>query len=194
VYGNVKELFPEDAPEPLRKGGTLTTYVDANLFHDQITGRSVTEILHLINKTPFDWYSKCQATIETATYGSEFTAARIAVNQIQDICTTLGYLGVPINRKTCLFGDNQAVVKSSTVPHSTLTKRHNALAFLQVRKAMASGMISFIHIGGKANPADALSKHWGFASVWPVLKPLLYWKGTTQECTDGSEISPHIHD
>jgi hypothetical protein len=44
-------------------------YVDANLFHGLITGRSVTGILHLVNKTPIDWYvySKKQATVETAT-------------------------------------------------------------------------------------------------------------------------------
>jgi hypothetical protein len=72
VYGNVKELIPEDAPEPLGKGVTLTTYVDANLFHDQITGRSVTGILHLINKTPFDWYSKRQATWGSQRSEKEF--------------------------------------------------------------------------------------------------------------------------
>jgi hypothetical protein len=84
----------------------------------------------------------------------------------------------------------QAVVKGSTGSHYTLTKRHNTLAFQRVREAIASGMFSFIHIGGKTNPADALSKYWGFASVWPVLKPLLYWKGNTQECPDGIEIFP----
>jgi hypothetical protein len=188
VYGNVKELVPEDIPKPLGKSVTLTSYVDANLFHDQITGRSVTGILHLINKTPFDWYSKRQATVETATFGSEFTAARVAVDQIQDIRTTLRYLGVPVNSKSYLFGDNEAVVKNSTVPHSTLSKRHNALSYHRVREAIAAGFIKFVHINGVINPADALSKHWAFASIWPVLKSLLYWKGDTNQCPD--EITP----
>ena len=65
-------------------GVTLTTYVDANLYIDMITGRSVTGILHLINGTPFEWYSKKQSTVETATYGSEFVAAHIAIDQIID--------------------------------------------------------------------------------------------------------------
>ena len=71
MYGNVKEIIPDDIPEPLGHGATLTTYVDANLYHDMITGHSVTGILHLINGTPFEWYSKKQSTVETATYGSE---------------------------------------------------------------------------------------------------------------------------
>jgi hypothetical protein len=79
VYGNTKEVLPKDAPEPLGKHITLSYYVDANLMHDVTTGKSVTGILHLINKTPLDWYSKKQAMVETATYGSEFVAARICV-------------------------------------------------------------------------------------------------------------------
>ena len=36
VYGDVQELHPHDAPEPQGKSVTLTTYVDANLFHDHL--------------------------------------------------------------------------------------------------------------------------------------------------------------
>jgi hypothetical protein len=57
-YGNVKELLPKDAPEPLGKYVTLSHYVDADLMHDITSGKSVVGILHLANKTPIDWYSK----------------------------------------------------------------------------------------------------------------------------------------
>ena len=81
VYGRIKEVIPADLPMPLGKLVTLTHYVDTNLYHDLVTGRSVTGILHLVNKTPIDWYSKKQATVEMATYGSEFIAARVCVDQ-----------------------------------------------------------------------------------------------------------------
>ena len=89
IYGDVKELLFENAPKPLGKPVQLTHYVDANLFHDATTGCSVTACLHFINATPIDFYSKKQATVETATYGSEFVAARTCVEQIIDIRTTL---------------------------------------------------------------------------------------------------------
>ena len=54
VYGDVKEEVPKDCPKPLGKHVVTTHYVDANLFHDILTGRSVTGILHLVNKTPID--------------------------------------------------------------------------------------------------------------------------------------------
>ena len=82
--------------------------------------------------TPVDWYSKQQNTVETATYGSKFVAAWIATNQIIDLRMTLRYLGVPVVEKSYLFGDNQSVVTSSTVPHSSLNKQHNALLYHRV--------------------------------------------------------------
>jgi hypothetical protein len=76
IYGAIEEILPDDVPEPLGNWVTLTHYVDANLMHDMVTGRSMTGILHLLNKTPVDWFSKKQSTVEVAPYGSEFLAAR----------------------------------------------------------------------------------------------------------------------
>ncbi|KAG7345437.1 hypothetical protein IV203_032968 [Nitzschia inconspicua] len=108
VYGFMSELLPKDAPEPLGKWVTLTHFVDANLMHDLVTGRSLTGILHLLNKTPIDWYSKKQATVETATYGSEMVAMRTCVEQVVDLRNTLRYLSVPIRDKSYIFGDNES--------------------------------------------------------------------------------------
>jgi hypothetical protein len=173
VYGEVEVLTPKDAPKPLGKRVTTVTYVDANLYHDMVTGRSVTGILHLLNKFPVDWFSRKQATVETATYGSEFVAARTATDQIMDLRLTLQYLGVPLYKRSYMFGDNEAVVDSSSFPHSKLHKRHQALSFHRVREAVASGMLRFIHIDGPSNPADILSKHWGYQQVKNLLKYLL---------------------
>ena len=63
--------------------------MDANLHHDLATGKAVTAALYFLNQTPIDAYTKRQSTVETATYGSEFVAARAAVDQIIDIRTTL---------------------------------------------------------------------------------------------------------
>ena len=108
-----------------------------------LTGRSVTGILHLINGTPFDWYTKKQSTVETATYGSEFTATRIAIDQVIECRTMLRYLGVPMIGKTYMFGDNKSVVDSSSYHQSKLHKRHTALSFHRVREAIAAKIVLF---------------------------------------------------
>jgi hypothetical protein len=132
-----------DAPEPLDNYVTLTHYVDANLMHDVATGRSVTGILHLVNKTPIEWYSKKQATVETATYGSVFFAARICVEQIIDLRNALRYLGVPMREKSYMFGDKKSVVDSSMQLDAKLHKRHTMLTLHHVREAIAAGILSF---------------------------------------------------
>ena len=190
VYGELTEVLPTDTPPQLGSYVTMTHYVDANLMHDVVTGRSVTGILHLANKTPIDWYSKKQSTVETATYGSEFVAARTCVDQVIDLRNTLRYLGVPVREKSYMFGDNKSVVDSSTQVHAKLHKRHNILSFHRVREAVASGMLVFYFIPGTINPADILSKHWGYAQVWEQLRTVLFWKGDTGDIKDTSHCHP----
>lgn len=176
VYGDTKEEIPHDAPKPLGKFVTTVHYVDANLMHCTLTGKSVTGILHFLNGTPIEWYSKKQATVETATFGSEYTAARTCVEQIIDLRLTLRYLGVPIREKSYVFGDNKTVVDTASTPHGKLNKRHTALSYHRVREAVASGMVGFYHIPGEFNAADIVSKHWAYQAVWhSTLRPLLFW-------------------
>jgi hypothetical protein len=146
-----------------------------------VNGQSVTGILHIFNKTVIDWYYKKQATVEMATYGSELVAARTAVEQIIDLRIQLRYLGVPIKGNTVMFGDNKSVVNSSSIPHTRLHKRHTALSFHHVRKAVAAGVIKFHHVRSATNPANVLSKQWGHKQAWPLLQPLLFWEGDTME-------------
>ena len=58
-----RELFMEEqkkkfhmiSPEQKGKHVTTTTYADANLHHDQVTGKAVTACLHIVNATPSHW-------------------------------------------------------------------------------------------------------------------------------------------
>ena len=158
-------LLPYDAPTPLGKPIVLTYYVDVNLFHDVVIGRSVTRILHFINQTPIDWFSKKQATAETATYGSGFLAACTCVEQIIDLRITLRYLGVPIIGPSYMFGDNDSVVSSAVRIHAKLHKRHTALSFHRVRESIAVDVCRFHLLPGKHNPADIVSKYWSYNFV-----------------------------
>ena len=154
VYGNVQDIIPNNCPKPLGKSVTTTTTLDANLLHCLATGASLTACLHFCNHTPTDWYSKKRATVEAATYGSEFVAAKTVTEQIMDMRYTLRYLGVPIMSKSYMFGDNRSVVTSATLSHSTLSKRHNILAFHRVREAIAAKIIDFHGIQSEYNLSD----------------------------------------
>ena len=77
VYGKSTEELPFDMPTSRGKPVRTSIFEDANLMQDLTTGRSVTDILHLVNSAPADWFCKLQGNIETATYGSEFMASRL---------------------------------------------------------------------------------------------------------------------
>ena len=177
LYGNVLEDIPKDSPDPLGNSVTTTIFLDANLLHDLITGRSVTAVLHFFNLTPGDWYSKKQATAENATYRSEFVAAKTATEQIEDIRQTLRYFGVPIKSKAYMFGNNKSVVTSTTVSHSLLGKRHNILSYHRVREAIAAKILVFHWCDSSQNKSNILSKHWEFPKIFHIIRDLFDFQG-----------------
>jgi hypothetical protein len=65
------------------------------------------------------------------------------------------------------------------LPQSTLNKRHNVLSYHRVRECIASGIIYFMHVEGRFNPSDILKKFFGWTKFWPLIQPLLFWKGET---------------
>jgi hypothetical protein len=67
INGNVKEELPPDMPTPRGKLVQTSTYQDANIHHDLVTGRAMSRIIHLFNKTCNESYCKKQKTVETAT-------------------------------------------------------------------------------------------------------------------------------
>ena len=101
-----------------------------------------------------------------------------------DIRTTLRYLGVPIKGPSFVFGDNESVMNSISLPHGKLHKRHNALSYHRTREDEAAGITRHHHLPGTKNPSDVLSKHWAYSDVWPVLRPLLFWEYDTADIDD----------
>ena len=76
---------------------------------------------------------------------------------------------------------------SPTPPSLTDTIWH---PIIESGKQYTAKFISFHWKDGKSNPADILSKHWEFATVWPLLKPILFWRGETATQLKGSDRIP----
>ena len=93
IYGDVKEELPDKMLEPKGKDVIISGFCDANLNHDLTMGCAVMSNILMLNKMPTDWMSKRQATVETATYGSEMVATQVAVDQIIEWRYTLRIIG-----------------------------------------------------------------------------------------------------
>ena len=127
------------------------------------TGRLVMAMLHLINQMPVEWFSKKQATVETATYGLELVAARLAVQQSMGICNMLQYLGISVKGSTHLFGDNGLIVTIASQPNSPLCKWH--LSYHYTRESISSDTIDFQFLPGHMNPALGIPASLDFSNM-----------------------------
>ena len=173
-YPDASEDIPPDMPTPRGKAARMTVYVDADHAHDQVTRRSVTGILLMVNNTPIRWVSKRQKTVETSTYSSELVAARIAVELIVEYRYILRMLGVPVNEPAMLLGDNESVILNTTVPSSVLEKKHNAIAYHRIREAIAGKIVSFAHVNSDYNRADVLTKPLSNDKFLNLVMPVLF--------------------
>ena len=117
-YPDAFEELPTHCPMPFGDTVQLTAYVDADHARNTVTRRSVTGIILLINNMPIAWISKRQRTVETSTFGSEMIAARIAVDLLVEMRYKLRCLGLNVERRSVLLGDNLSVVVNTTLPSS----------------------------------------------------------------------------
>jgi hypothetical protein len=136
----------------------LDKVCDADHAVCRVTRRNHTGVLIIVNRTPILWYSKRQNTVEALTFGSEFIAAKFAVEMIEGLRYKLRMMGVQVDGPTNVFCDNESVVKNSTRPESTLKKKHNMIANHRVRKAQAAGVVRIAKEDGETNLADILTK------------------------------------
>ena len=157
-YPDADEDIPPDMLEPMGEEARLTVFVDADHARDQVTRRSVTGIMLLVNNTPLVWMSKRQKTVESSTYGSELVAARVAIDLIIEMRYKLRMLGVKMEKETLLVGDNMSVVLNTTIPSSSLKKKHLACSYHRVREAIAGGFVHYGHIHSTSNLADIGTK------------------------------------
>ena len=93
-------------------------------------------------------------------------------------------MGIPLDGPAWLFGDNNSVIISGTIPSSMLNKRHNALAYHRVRSAIAAKVMYFCYVPSQENIADVLTKFLPFPKFWHLIRPFLFWKGDTADMPD----------
>ena len=124
----------------------------------QITRRSQTGIIIVVNNSPILWYSKKQDIVESSSFGSEFVAIRTARDLIVALRSKLRMFGVPIDGPADLMCDNVGVVKNTSIPESTLSKRHNSINYHVIRESVAAGILRVGKENSESNLSDAFTK------------------------------------
>jgi hypothetical protein len=157
-YHYFKEELDPRFPEALLKELEVNIFCDADHAHDKVTGRSVTGILGLVGSTPTIWSSKRQASVQTSTFGAEFTALKKAAEEAVSLRYHLRSMGVQVTQPTVIWVDNMGVVLNASNPGSTLNKKSIALSYHFIREHAAGKVISIRKIDTKDNYANPMTK------------------------------------
>jgi hypothetical protein len=70
----------------------------------------------------------------------------------------LRMMGIEVVGPMNAFCDNQSVVTNAGTPQSTLSKKHNAIAYHKTRESVAAETIRIAHEKGRHNLSDVLTK------------------------------------
>ena len=120
--------------------------------------RSRTGVIVFANRAPIISYSKKQGSIETSSFGSEFSAMKTAVELVEGLRYKLRMMGCPLEGPTHIKADNMSVVHNCSKPTSTLKKKSNSVAFHYVRERCAASVCSVTYISTLLNIADMFTK------------------------------------
>lgn len=73
--------------------------------------------------------------------------SHVTTKQIVDFPYTFWMMGIPLDREAYMFGDDQTLITSRTIPHSSLNKHHNTLAYHHICEGIAAAeLMWFFHI------------------------------------------------
>ena len=155
---DLNEELPGAMPAARGLGFVMRAFVDADHAGDTVTRRSRTGFLVYLNMAPIFWMSKKQTSIETSSFGSEFTAMKQCTEYIRGLRYKLRMMGIPCEAPTFIFGDNQSVLCNTSIPDSTLKKKSNSIAYHFVREGCARDEWRTAYVNTHLNPADLLTK------------------------------------
>ena len=152
------DVLPPGAPEARGLPIQMTTFVDSDHAGDKRTRRSRTGVLIFLNMAPTLWMSRKQTSIETSSFGSEFSAMKTGVELSEGLRYKLQMMGIPLDGPTHVKADNMSVVSNTSVPESVLKKKSNSIAYHYVRECAARSIVTVSWERSASNLADMLTK------------------------------------
>ena len=153
-----KEAVANNVPISLGMEMVIRGYVDADHAGDKVTRRSRTGFIIFVNSAPIYWLSKKQAGVETSTFGSEFLAMKHCCEYLKGLRYKIRMMGIPLKHCCYIYGDNKSVLYNTTLPDSTLKKKHHSVAYHYVREGCATDEWRTTYVKSTCNCSDICTK------------------------------------
>jgi hypothetical protein len=100
----------------------------------------------------------------------------VARDLIAALRIKLRLFGIPLDGPASVMCNNQGVVKNTSIPESTLTKKHNAINYHIIRESAAMGMLRVGKEDTETNLADLLTKMLSEPRRLKLLECIMYLK------------------
>ena len=175
VYSNLAATDPPNMPVPLGNPVQMSCFVDADHAGNKVTRQSHTGVFILLNNTPVIAFSKRQNTCDSSTYGLELVVMHIAKDMILALRIKLKCFAIPLSGPTNVFCDSKnGVVQNTSIPESTLSKKHTAINYHIIHEAVAAGIICVGKEDTTTNIANVFTKLVPFTRKYQLLSPFLW--------------------
>lgn len=86
MYPGAKEAIPRNAPEHDGCLVTMTEFVDADHAGCHLTHCFHSGVLLFVNRAPFMWFSKHQATVKSSSFGFKSIAIQQGIELVEANC------------------------------------------------------------------------------------------------------------
>ena len=157
-YKVEKEPVPSNSPKPIGMEFVIRAFVDADHAGDVVSRRSRTGFIVIVNGAPIYWLSKKQPGVETSTFGSEFLAMKHCCEYLRGLRYKIRMMGIPLEHCCFVYGDNKSVLFNTSIPDSTLKRKHHSVAYHFVREGSARDEWRTTYLASKDNCSDICTK------------------------------------
>ena len=123
-----EEIDPECLP-PLTLEMKSSIMVDSDHRCNLVTGKLVTGLLGFFRSTPIGWWSKRQASMQTAVFVSEFMALKRGIEEVVACRYYLRSFRVMVSEPAAICTKNMSVLKNTANLLSVMQKKDIALAY-----------------------------------------------------------------
>ena len=125
---------------------------------DKVSHRSRSGLIIYVYTTFLRWFSKKQSTVETSIFGPEFVAMKQGINALRSLKYKLSMMGIKISGLSYICGENISGAFNTSRPESVLRKKSNSFCYHAVHESVGMGESLVVHIPGKENVADLMTK------------------------------------
>lgn len=138
----------------------LVGYSDADFAGDELTRRSRTGLIFMLNNGPVCWRSQKQSIVSTSTCQAELGAAFSATKDAIWLRQLLEDIGKVSEKPVQLFIDNMGTVNYIRNPFANNQKnsKHWDVRYKYTKEVQSAKLIDAVHVGTEGQLADALTK------------------------------------